>query len=95
MEGNQQEVVPIPQMHRSCLQVLQSSISSVQFSRAVVSDLETAWTAARQASLSITNSWILLKIHVQGVCDAIQPSHPLSAPSPPTFHLSQHQGLFK
>ena len=28
-------------------------------------------------------------------CDAIQPFHPLSSPSPPTFHLSQHQGLFK
>ena len=23
------------------------------------------------------------------------PSHPLSSPSPPTFNLSQHQGLFK
>ena len=32
--------------------------------------------------------------HVQ-VDDAIQPSHPLSSPSPPTFNLSQHQGLFK
>ena len=31
---------------------------------------------------------------VHGVSDAIQPSHPLSAPSP-TFNLSQHQGLFK
>ena len=28
------------------------------------------------------------------VCDAMQPSHPLS-PSPPAFNLSQHQGLFK
>ena len=27
--------------------------------------------------------------------DAIQPSHPLSSPSPPTFNLSQHQGLFR
>ena len=27
--------------------------------------------------------------------DAIQPSHPLSSPSPPAFNLSQHQGLFK
>ena len=27
------------------------------------------------------------------VTDAIQPSHPLSSPSPPTFNLSQHQGL--
>ena len=29
------------------------------------------------------------------VSDAIQPSHPLLSPSPPTFNLSQHQGLFK
>ena len=26
---------------------------------------------------------------------AIQPSYPLSSPSPPTLNLSQHQGLFK
>ena len=32
--------------------------------------------------------------HVHCVSDAIQPSHPLSAPSP-TFNLSQHQGLFQ
>ena len=32
--------------------------------------------------------------HVHWVCDAIQPSHPLS-PSPPAFNLSQHQGLFQ
>ena len=33
--------------------------------------------------------------HVHWVSDAIQPSPPLSSPSPPTFNLSQHQGLFK
>ena len=33
--------------------------------------------------------------HVCWVSDAIQPSHPLSSPSPPTSNLSQHQGLFK
>ena len=32
-----------------------------QFSRSVVSDCATLWTVARQASLSITNSWSLLK----------------------------------
>ena len=32
--------------------------------------------------------------HVHLVGDAIQPSHPLSSPSP-AFNLSQHQGLFK
>ena len=31
--------------------------------------------------------------HVHWVDDAIQPSHPLSFPSPPTFNLSQHQDL--
>ena len=33
--------------------------------------------------------------HVHRVGDAIQPSHPLSSPSPSTFNLSPHQGLFK
>ena len=33
--------------------------------------------------------------HVHWVGNAIQPSHPLLSPSPPAFHLSQHQGLFK
>ena len=32
--------------------------------------------------------------HVHWVCDAIQPSHPLSSPSPPALNLSHHQGLF-
>ena len=32
---------------------------------------------------------------VHWVSDAIQPSHPLSFPSPPAFNLSQHQGLFQ
>ena len=33
--------------------------------------------------------------HSYCVGDVIQPSHPLSPPSPPTFNLSQHQGLFQ
>ena len=33
--------------------------------------------------------------HVHSVGDAIQPSHPLSSPSPPAPNLSQHQGFFK
>ena len=33
--------------------------------------------------------------HAHWVSDAIQPSHSLLSPSPPTFKLSQHQGLFK
>ena len=33
--------------------------------------------------------------HVHWVGDAIQPSHPLLSPSPTTFNLSKHQGLFQ
>ena len=33
--------------------------------------------------------------HVHWVCDAIQPSHPGSSPSPPAPNLSQHQSLFQ
>ena len=72
---------------------------SVQFSHSVVFWLfATPWIAACQASLSITNSWSSPKL----VCipefithgDAIQPSHPLSSPSPPAPNSSQHQSLF-
>ena len=35
----------------------------------------------------------LTQTHVHRVDDAIQPSHPLSSPSP-AFNLSQHRGLF-
>ena len=35
------------------------------------------------------------QIHVHWVSDAIEPSHPLPAPSPFNFNLSQHQALFQ
>ena len=37
----------------------------------------------------------LTQTHVHGVGDVIQPSHPLSSPSPSAFNLFQHQGLFQ
>ena len=50
-----------------CLRVLihcvvHMCISSVQFSRSVVSDSATPWTTARQASLPVTNSQSLPKL---------------------------------
>ena len=50
----------------------------------------TLWTAACQASLCFAISWSLLK-QVHWVDDAIQPSHPVSSPSPPAPNPSQHQ----
>ena len=69
-------------------------ISSVQ-SLSHVWFFVTPWTAAHQASLVHHQLPELSQTHVYRVSDAIQPSHPLSSPSPPAFNLSQHQGLFK
>ena len=53
----------------------------------------TPWIAAHQASLSITISRSSLRL-THWVSDAIQPSHPLSSPSPDP-NPSQHQSLFQ
>ena len=69
-------------------------LSSVQ-SFSCVRLFAAPWTAARQASLSITNYPSLLKLVS---IESVMPSNhliPLSSPSPPAFNLSQHQGLFK
>ena len=52
----------------------------------------TRWTAAHQASLSITDSRNLLKLMS---IKSVMPSNQLilSSPSLPAFNLSQHQGL--
>ena len=55
----------------------------------------TPCTSACQASLSIINSWSLLKLMS---IESVMPSNHLiicRPPSPPTFNLSQHQGLFQ
>ena len=67
----------------------------VQFSLSVMSD-SLQPHALQQARLPwpspTPGAW---KSHVHQVRDAIQPSHPLSSPSPPAFILSLHQGLFQ
>ena len=71
-----------------------SSIGSVQ-SLSRVRFFATPWTAARQASLSITNSRSSSKLTcIESVMPSC-PSHPLLSPSPPALNLSQHQGLFQ
>ena len=73
------------------------TMSSVQFSSVVQScltlydtmDCSTPGLPVHHQPLEFTQT------HVHRVSDAIQSSHPLSAPSPPVFNLSQHQGLFK
>ena len=71
-----------------------SSSSSVQL-HSHVRLFATSWTAALQASLSHHQLLELAQTPFHHIGDAIQPSHPLSSPSPPAFNLSQHQGLFQ
>ena len=61
------------------------AVSSITQSCPILCD---PWTAARHHQLL---EFAQTQVHRVG--DAIQPSHPLSSPSP-TFNLSQHQGLF-
>ena len=55
------EVLLVPSTDCPPFSLCQSTLS-VQFSRSVVSNSATPWTAGRQASLSITNSWSLPKL---------------------------------
>ena len=55
----------------------------------------TPWTACSTPGLPVHRQLPdFAQTYVHWVSDAIQPSHPLSSPSP-VFNLSQHQGLFK
>ena len=67
-------------------------ISSVQ-SLSRVRLFVTPWTTAHQAVHHHFPEFT--QTHVHQVSDAIQPSHPLSSPSPLAFNFSQHQGLFQ
>ena len=73
---------------------LEIYISSVQFSRSVVSDSLRPHEshAAHQASLSITISRSSPRLTS---IESVMPSHPRSAPSPPAPNPSQHQSLFQ
>ena len=69
--------------------------SSVQFSHSVVSD-SFRLHESQHARLPVHHQLPeFIQTHVHRVGDAIQPSHPLSSPSPPAPNPSQHQGLFQ
>ena len=67
---------------------------SVQSSRSVVSDPLRPMDCSTPGLPVHHQIPELTQTHVHQVSDAIQPSHPLSSPSP-IFNLSQHQGLFQ
>ena len=79
------------------LQVDSLLVSSVYFSSATQSCL----TLCDPMNWNTTGLLVhhhlqeVTQTHVHRFCDAIQPSHPLLSPSPPSLNLSMHQALFK
>ena len=74
-----------------------SPISSVQFS-SVTQSCPTLCDPMNRSTPGLPVHHQLpefTQTHVHRVGDAIQPSHPLSSPSPPAPNPSQHQGLFQ
>ena len=73
------------------------TVSSVQFS-SVAQSCPTLCDPMNHSTPGLAVHHQLLEFtqtHVHCIGDAIQPSHPLSSPSPLAFNLAQHQGLFQ
>ena len=70
--------------------------SSVQFRCSVVSDSLQPHGLKVVPGLPVHHQLpVFTQTYVHWVGDAIQPSHPLSSPSPPAFNLCQHQCFFQ
>ena len=87
-----------------CSKVLPFSIFSTLFLHSLPSSVQllshvqlfvTPWTMATLGLPVYHQLPESTQTHVHWVGDAIQPSYPLSSPSPPALNLSQHQGLFQ
>ena len=74
---------------------LQKLFNSVQFSAvSVVSDCLPPVDCSTPGLPVHHQPPVVTQTHVHWLSDAIQPSHPVSSPSPPAFDLSQHWCLF-
>ena len=71
------------------------NLSSVQFSHSVVSDSLRPHESQHARPPCPSQLPEFTQTHVHRVSDAIQPSHPLSSPSPPAPNPSQHQSFFQ
>ena len=70
--------------------------SFTHFSRSVVSDSLRPHANLSMPGLPVHHQLLeSAQTRVHRVGNAVQPSHPLSSPSPAALNLSKHQGLFK
>ena len=79
-------------LHCNIISIKTSSSSSVTQSCSTLCDSMNCSTPGLPVHHQLPES---TQTHVHWVDNAIQPSHPLSSPSPPSLNLSQHQGLFQ
>ena len=81
----------------NCVEIDSTFMTSVQFS-SVVQSCPTLCDPMNRSTPGLPVHHQLpdfTQTHAHRVGDAIQPSHPLSSPSPPAPNPSQHQGLFQ
>ena len=83
--------------HNLCYRQIRQLFTSVQFSSVAQSCLTLCRPMNHHTPDLPVHHQLLesTQTHVHQVSDAIQPSHPLSSPSPPAPSPSQHQGLFQ
>ena len=91
MDMSMSKLQEIVKDREACRSVLQS----VQFSCSVISNSLQPMDHSRPGLPVHHQLPEFTQTHVRWVGDAIQPSHPLSSPSPPALKLSHHQGLFQ
>ena len=75
-------------------QYLTLNTLNVQFSYSVMSN-SLRPHGLQHATLPCPSPTPGVQAHVHHIGDVIESSHPLSSPSPLTFSLSQHHGLFQ
>ena len=83
----------LPEFTQTHVRVRDIQFSSVQFSHSVVSDSLQPHESQHARPPCPSPTAGVHSNHVHQVSDAIQPSHPLSSPSPPAPNPSQHQSL--
>ena len=85
---------PKSMFHDITISIIQT-VRSDQISHSVMSDSLRPHESQHARPLCPSPTPEFTLTHVHRVSDAIQPSHPLSSPSPPASNPSQHQSLFQ
>ena len=76
------------------LSTLQEMVMDREAWGAAIRGVAKSQTQPSNSTTTNTFQWYNLIVLTSVQSLRVQPSHPLSSPSPPAFNLAQHQGLF-